>query len=308
MVDAITQPLVSVVIPTYNREQIVLSAIESVLAQYFQNFEIIIVDNGSTDATREAVGSIKDSRIRYFFQPGSGSPASPRNVGIARAHGEWIAFLDSDDTWRREKLGEVFQIIRLARYDLISHWQQIDDVQGQSSRLIGDLSRTPLTYKRLLLEGNCLATSSLVLRRSFIEKWGLKFNESKKYIAVEDYDLWLNMLAVGAAPFTIRKVLGANRSSADHLGSDALIYQNLTYVLRRHTWEIQDFSQDKAAVEKRLIVTVMLSQAFGAFRRKDYIGAMSLFRRVLRISPLEILRYMWLRVRGRCLRRRSFIE
>lgn len=105
-------PFISVVIPTYNRDAVLPSAIRSVLAQVYQDFEIIVVDDGSTDRTAEVVETLiredrdlgnRDLRIRYVFQSNKGQSAA-RNTGIALARGHWTGFLDSDDTWRPEKL------------------------------------------------------------------------------------------------------------------------------------------------------------------------------------------------------------
>jgi|SRR5579871_784147 len=103
------KPFFSVVIPTYNRAELTLTAMRSVLAQKYSNIEVIVVDDGSIDGTREAVRQFvhqsNDSanRVRYFYQPNQGQSVA-RNRGIAEAKGAWIAFLDSDDTWLPEKL------------------------------------------------------------------------------------------------------------------------------------------------------------------------------------------------------------
>jgi glycosyltransferase involved in cell wall biosynthesis len=91
-------PTVTVIIPTYNRGYIVRRAIDSILMQSLSDFEIIAVDDGSTDNTRTVVESAKDSRIKYIYKT-NGGVSSARNAGIAQANGKYIAFLDSDDTW-----------------------------------------------------------------------------------------------------------------------------------------------------------------------------------------------------------------
>lgn len=91
-------PTISIIIPTYNRGYIVQRAIDSILIQSLSNFEIIAVDDGSTDNTRIVIESVKDSRIKYVYKP-NGGVSSARNVGMAQATGKYIAFLDSDDTW-----------------------------------------------------------------------------------------------------------------------------------------------------------------------------------------------------------------
>ncbi len=96
-------PRVSVIIPTYNRVDKVANAIESVLAQTFSDLEVIVVDDGSSDGTGQALSVIFGDGIRYFPQPNRGASVA-RNKGIEEARGEWIAFLDSDDLWERDKL------------------------------------------------------------------------------------------------------------------------------------------------------------------------------------------------------------
>lgn len=111
------RPFISVVIPTFNRALQVQAALKSVLAQTYREFEVIIVDDGSTDGTGEAIegfiGQQNDNgkQIRYFFQHNQGSSVA-RNQGIAQARGEWIAFLDSDDLWLPEKLELQMQAIK----------------------------------------------------------------------------------------------------------------------------------------------------------------------------------------------------
>ena len=95
-------PRVSVIIPTYNREEYVVKAIDSVLGQKFDDYEFIVVDDGSTDNTKEIVNKYGDM-IRYIYQHNSGVSAA-RNTGIKLAKGEWVAFLDSDDEWRPDYL------------------------------------------------------------------------------------------------------------------------------------------------------------------------------------------------------------
>ena len=105
------QPLFSVIIPTYNRAGILSRSVDSVLSQTYYNFELIIIDNGSTDDTQQfLIDNYQDERIVYHYQEGSGSPASPRNAGISSAKGHWICFLDSDDRWHPSKLQLVFDL------------------------------------------------------------------------------------------------------------------------------------------------------------------------------------------------------
>ena len=100
------KPILSIIIPTYNRKKFLLRAINSIYHQSFQNFEILICDDGSSDSTMALVKSIsqRDSRVRWISGKHSGGPATPRNRGLKFARGEWVAFLDSDDTWLPSKI------------------------------------------------------------------------------------------------------------------------------------------------------------------------------------------------------------
>ncbi len=98
--------VISVIIPTYNRETKLLMSVESVLSQSYRDIEIIIVDDGSTDHTEDAVRLLKDSRIRYIRHPRNLGASKARNTGVINANGEYVAFHDSDDVWHADKLEE----------------------------------------------------------------------------------------------------------------------------------------------------------------------------------------------------------
>ena len=103
-------PKVSVVIPTYNRADKVRDTIDSVLAQTFTDLEVVVVDDGSSDGTGKILGETFGHRIRYYPQANQGASVA-RNRGIAEARGEWIAFLDSDDLWEKDKLEWQFKAL-----------------------------------------------------------------------------------------------------------------------------------------------------------------------------------------------------
>ncbi|SVD46942.1 uncharacterized protein METZ01_LOCUS399796, partial [marine metagenome] len=186
-------PFFSVVIPTYNSANKIHRALESVLSQSFDNFEILVMDDGSTDNTDEVVASFSSTRIIYKWDKNFGGPAKPRNRGITLAKGDWICFLDADDWWTADKLQACFDCID-DKVDLVYHGLDI-------------VSDKPLTFKRktinswqvktpvfidLLLKGNPIANSSVVVRKSLLEKIG-GINESEKMIAAEDYNTWLRI-------------------------------------------------------------------------------------------------------------------
>lgn len=105
----------SVIITNYNCEKFIYESINSVINQTFVNFELIIVDNHSTDKSLKIIKSFNDPRIKIFLISNLGVIAKSRNYGIKLAKGKWIAFLDSDDYWLSDKLQEVFECIRLKK-------------------------------------------------------------------------------------------------------------------------------------------------------------------------------------------------
>lgn len=129
--------MVSVIIPTYNRAYVIKKSIDSVLSQTYSDFELIIVDDGSTDNTKDIIEAYKDSRIKYVYQENSGACAA-RNNGVLLAKGEYIAFHDSDDTWLPDKLEKQIQAINETGADIVS-CQMITHDENGKKKLIPEL-------------------------------------------------------------------------------------------------------------------------------------------------------------------------
>lgn len=227
----------SVVIPAYNREKELVTCLDSVLNQTYINFEIIVVDNGSTDNTKNIVQSYinKDKRVKYFWQENSGSPAGSRNTGIKNSSNEWIAFLDSDDYWYETKLDEVVHILDNTADDVIavSHYEkkEVDGICISTLRHGDNLSKEP--YTQLLFDGNCLSTSAMVVRKDKLVELNM-FDTRRDYFAVEDYDLWMRLAKVGKFLY-IKKALGVFCISDTNMsGNVKLINDNLTTLVLNH--------------------------------------------------------------------------
>ena len=111
-------PLVSIIIPTFNRAEVVQNAVRSCLVQTYKNIEVIVVDDASTDRTSQILVSISDSRVRYFQHSQNKGPAGARNTGIKNAHGEYLAFLDYDDEWLPEKIERQLNVFEALSSDV----------------------------------------------------------------------------------------------------------------------------------------------------------------------------------------------
>ena len=184
--------LVSVIIPAYNQAGYLAQAIRSVLDQTFRDFEIIVVDDGSTDKTPEVARWIRDRRLRYVRQENRGLSAA-RNTGIRESAGEYLTFLDSDDLFLPEKLELLLGALETRPEAGIAAGQAIPiDEDGNPVGRIFD-KPLPEDPTRLLLE-NPLHVGSVLLRRSWRERVGF-FDETLR--SYEDWDMWLRLALAG---------------------------------------------------------------------------------------------------------------
>ncbi len=183
--------LVSVIIPTFNRSNSVRLAIESVLVQSHDNFELIVVDDGSTDDTLDCLYSIEDNRIKIIHQQHRGV-SSARNNGVGKSSGQLIAFLDSDDIWQKEKLSQQLEFHESNPDYLISQTQEIW-IRNKKRVNPRDKHRKPEGYIFPYSLHLCTITpSSVLMKRQLFEDNG-GFDEDLP--ACEDYDLWLKISA-----------------------------------------------------------------------------------------------------------------
>ena len=194
-------PLVSVVIPAYNNELYVADAIDSVLQQDYPALEIIVVDDGSADNTRNIVLAYGD-KVRLLTQKNKGSAAA-RNLGIANAHGKYIAFLDADDVWCKNKIS--LQVDALSKsgykmaYSSFIRWRPDERGRYAAPDSLFGIPHHPDTTSAKIVTGwayadlllDCIVwTSSVIVEKDEIEKAGL-FDESLR--KGQDYDLWLRL-------------------------------------------------------------------------------------------------------------------
>lgn len=183
-------PKVSVIIPTYNRAQIVGEAIDSVLSQRYDDCELIVVDDGSTDGTKELVAPYLP-RLTYLYQEHQGVSAA-RNRGITVARGDYISFLDSDDLWLREKLSSQMCFMESYPEYLICYTDEIWIRKGVRVNPM----RKHKKYSGMIFE-QCLplcivSPSSVLIARTLLDEVGV-FDETLE--VCEDYDLWLRIAA-----------------------------------------------------------------------------------------------------------------
>ena len=183
--------LFSVIVPTYNRESFIVKTIQSVLNQTYSNFELIIVDDGSTDNTEKVVRRIKDERIKYYKKENAERGAA-RNYGTNKAEGDYITFLDSDDLLYSKYLKEASLFIK--KNKSVSLFHQLFEEKNNSDKLIHSADYTNNNvFKSLIKKGNFMACQGMFLQKDFA-KYNL-FIEDRKLAGSEDYELWLRISA-----------------------------------------------------------------------------------------------------------------
>ncbi len=208
---------VSVVIPTYNCGHYICQAVDSVLAQTYRDFELVVVDDESTDNTRELLMQY-GKQFRYIYQGNKGMTAA-RNTGIKNSSGEYIGFLDSDDIWLPNKLDRQVKLLDgAAEVGLVYCWHYYINAEGDRcafwNNTIGRSFESGSRLFEKLIEGNVISggCSTPVIRRKCLEKSGM-FDESISYSG--DWDLWLRIsmdyvIAVIPEPLASYRVLDEN--------------------------------------------------------------------------------------------------
>lgn len=208
-------PLVSVIIPTYNRAGLVGRAIESVLGQTYQEVEMLLVDDGSTDDTGVVVKGFTDPRIVYIRHRANRGGAAARNTGLRAARGEFIAFLDSDDRWLPEKLERQLDALRLALQCGVAYCAFVK-TGSAGARLVENKNGDEL--EKLLLQRQFVITlSTVVVRRELLNAVG-GFDELLP--SCQDTDLFIRLLPLTGFVYVPEPLVVQDADSADRISVD----------------------------------------------------------------------------------------
>lgn len=179
--------MVSVIIPTYNRAHTILRSVNSVLNQTYKDLELLVIDDGSTDNTKELLEQINDSRLRYIYLGANSGASNARNAGVSYASGEWIAFQDSDDEWKPEKLEIQMNLAsKHPEYSMIYSFYT-----GHFSNTTMSVPAEPLPpimegdmYYTLLYRNVIGAPTTLIKKEAFLQSGGY----DTTYKSLEDWE------------------------------------------------------------------------------------------------------------------------
>lgn len=219
------KPLVSVIIPTYNVQAYIGQAIQSALDQTVQNIEIIVTDDASTDDTVQIIKTNKDRRIHLTINKNNFGPSYSRNLAIQKAEGEWIALLDGDDWWEKNRLERMLDVAEAQQADLVA-----DDIQNYKEGAKNPWNNTYLEDQNYAFHDAFISAVEMIqydfgplkplFRRDFLERKGLQYNEGITY--GEDFLLLLECLLNGAKMAIFSEPLYIRRAWANSLTAQGL--------------------------------------------------------------------------------------
>jgi len=275
--------LFSVVITSYNSSKYIKKTLISLLNQSFKNFEVVLVDDGSTDNTISIVKKFKQQKklkIKIIELLHKGSPARSRNVGILNSKGKYICFLDADDLFLKNKLFELNKTIIFNNLDVYYHNVIL---KHKKSNLICKNINKKNPFKDLIFNENKIVLSSSCVKKSFLIKKKIRFNENKKLISVEDYDFWLQIASFEGSFFLINKILGIyNLNEASISKNRSFHFLSTMYLLDRYK---KYLAKDKTNYFMRKI-KIILSFAKISFSENNYYFFSTLIKYVIKFKKV----------------------
>lgn len=224
------ETLVSIVMPAYNCEKYIDEAINSVLAQTYKNWELLVIDDGSKDATFQILSefSKNDYRIKPLKNEKNLGVSATRNRGIELASGEWIAFLDSDDIWNPSKLEKQLEAADKTSVGFVFTGASYINEDGQPYKGIFEVP-AKVSYKELRNQ-NVISCSSVIVKKKYFKN--IKMERDDMH---EDFAVWLRILRLGVTAYGINEPLLIYRISRDSKSGNKLKTIKMTYKVFRFT-------------------------------------------------------------------------
>ena len=283
-------PTVSVVIPTYNRSRLVKEAIESVLEQSYTDFEILVIDDGSTDDTRPVVKNITDQRIKYFYKK-NGGQSSARNLGLIKATGQYIAYLDEDDLWPPEYLEIVINQLESNKDYGATYTRVIEQHPDGTKRELSTTDRYVSGWitKYYFSSSPCLMPSATCFRKTVWEDffWDEAIKRSP------DYDVFLRISTKTQFLF-VPDTYVIKRSMPDSLSSElnpigpidgALTLERFYFILEGNKYVSLRLAQRK--ISQRYRKAAKIASSLGNIK-----PAILLFKKAIKYNPLDLRLYV----------------
>jgi glycosyltransferase involved in cell wall biosynthesis len=270
-------PLVSVVIPTWERGRWLKRALDSVFAQTEHDFEVLVVDDGSsTDAAERVVKARTDERVRYLRLPQHRGVSAARNAGVVAATGKYVAFLDDDDEWLPQKLESQVRVLEASDATIGAVYTARLSVDQETGRVA--TIRFPKSFQPQA--GNIITTSSLLVKRQCFENVGL-FDENFK--ASGDYDMWIRISERFGFVY-IDVPLIKYSIHADRLSSDYQKKRQAVELLLKKHWAV--FAADRGCLARQYVNLAVMCYHDGKVN-----SAARAFCRAVILCPLRMATY-----------------
>ena len=209
-------PAISIVIPTYNHAEYLRQALQSVIDQTFHDWEAIIVNNFSDDATLQIIEQFNEPRFRVINFRNHGVIAASRNEGLRNSLAPVIAFLDSDDTWYKDKLSKCMSEFEHGAKVVCHGENWISNSSVPRAIFYGPAEKA--TYRNLLFRGNCISTSATLVNKEVLEQLS-GFSENPSFITAEDYELWMRISLATTNFVFVHEILGEYRRHGESASS-----------------------------------------------------------------------------------------
>ncbi len=259
-------PLVSIILPAYNCEKYITSSVASILEQVYDNFELIIVNDGSTDKTNEILSSLNDQRIRILENHGNKGLIFSLNRAIDEAKGEYIARMDADDIAVNDRIEkQVHWLIHHPETDVAGTFIKIIDEKGNEKAewKLDRATASANSIRKAMVKENCLAHPTIMAKADVLKKY--KYATSQKNI--EDYDLWLRILADGLVIEKLPQSLLYYREHPTSVTNTYLKSQNPRYknYFCKKNFLIERWKQRKWSKFESAVAITMMQDRFMAF-------------------------------------------
>lgn len=274
----------SIIIPTYNRANLIANTLESALNQTFESYEIIVIDDGGTDDTHNIIGHFNHSKINYFKKENAERGAA-RNFGILRAKGEYITFLDSDDFLYPDYLDNAYETISKKGFPPFFHLAY--EVRVFDGNLLFKANNIRSNEINFLIRGNNLSCMGVFIKRNLIPEY--MFNEDRNLAGSEDWELWMRISARYG-------IIADNRISAciiDHPNRSVLQISDEKLVTRKQLslkYAFQDKLVEKkfGKYKKQIVASSYIYIALHLTLDKNYERALFHLKNALYLNPFLI--------------------
>jgi glycosyltransferase involved in cell wall biosynthesis len=279
-------PKVSVVIPTYNRAHLICRSIQSVLDQTYQNLEIIVVDDGSTDNTEEIVINFKDERIRYIKHSENKGASAARNTGIKVSRGEYIAFQDSDDEWFSEKLEKQISAFYNSSPEVGVVYSGFYRVEANKKIYIPSddhVAQKKGNIYNELLKGNFVGTPAVLIKKECFEN--VKYFD-ENIPALEDWELWIEISKYYKFEYiNIPLVYSYSTPNSVNLNQKNIL-KAYEIILKNH---LNDFGNNK-----KILSTHYFFIACGLFQTNDFKNGRVYLTKAIKANNLNTCAILYL--------------